>query len=139
MATLGDYLIKVGDSKLPNKYISRGTYKAAADKIIAGEFVDANGTTHVEVLPNRTLNVELTISACPAALYEDIINLITGAFINANEENLLVTAWVPKLQDYVAQECLFEDDSPAVNAIVDGKLIYEKVKIKFKGKGGAIT
>ncbi len=133
------FLLKVGNSEIPNVYISKGTYKAACDKIIAGSYQDCEGTDHFDVYQNRKLNVELKISDCTEDIYTSILSLIRANFLNVNEENIIVTAWVPKLGTHVVQECIFEDVSPNIYAIVNGKLIYQDITLKFNGKGGAVN
>ena len=133
------FLLKVGSSEIPNVYISKGTYKSSCDKIIAGSHQDANGVDHFDVLKNRKLNVELKISDCSEDTYQSLINLIRSNFINVYEENVILTAYVPKLGAHVVQECVFEDASPNIYAIVNGKIIYQDITLKFNGKGGAVN
>lgn len=136
---LGSYLIKAGATEIPAAYIAKGSYKAQLDKIVKGQYQDGNGVDHYEVLPYRKLNVSLEIPNCDATTYESIVNIVKNAFISANEENLLLTAWVPKRAAYVTQEVVFEDESPSIYAIRNGKIYYDKVKLTFKGKGGAVS
>lgn len=133
------YLLKVGNAEIPNKYISRGTYKSSCDKIVAGSHQDADGIDHFDVLKNRKLNVELKISDCTEDIYLDIISRIRANFVNVYEENVLITAFVPKLGTHVVQECVFEDASPDIHAIVNGKIIYQNIVLKFNGKGGPVN
>lgn len=133
------FLLKVGDSEIPNKYISKGTYKASVEKIIADSYQDGVGTDHFDVYPNRKLKVELKLSDCDEDTYLNIISLIRANFLNVNEENIIVTAWVPKLGAHVVQECIYEDASPNIYAISKGKIIYQDITLKFNGKGGAVN
>lgn len=133
------FLLKVGSSEIPNVYISKGTYKSSCDKIIAGSHQDADGVDHYDVYKNRKLNVELKISDCTEDIYLNIISHIRANFINQYEENVLLTAYVPKLGSYVVQECVFEDASPDIYAIVNGKIIYQNIVLKFNGKGGPVN
>ena len=133
------FLLKVGSSEIPNTYINKGTYKSSCDKILAGSHQDADGVDHFDVMKNRKLNVELKITDCPEDIYLSIINLIRSNFINMYEENVIVTAYVPKLGAHVVQECVFEDTSPNIYAIVNGKIIYQDITLKFNGKGGPVN
>lgn len=134
-----DYLIKVGsDGTLPNTYIKRGSYKAVCEKIISGQYADGLGVEHFEVLPYRKLKVEISISDCPEEIYEELLTTIRSNFINLNKENILVTAFVPKLGKHVTQECIFNDESPNVYAIVGSRLVYQSIKFVFNGIGGAV-
>lgn len=134
-----NYLIKVGGSAIPNQYIKSGTYAADVEKQVVGSYTDANGVDHFETLPYKKLNVELSISDCDAEIYESIISLIRSAIINQAEDNLIISAYVPRLNNYVTQEVIFECDMPKVHGIRNGRIIYQDVTFTFRGKGGAVT
>lgn len=133
-----NFLLKVGSTEIPNKYISRGTYKATANKQVVHQYTDANGDDHIEVLPHRKLSVSLSVSDCDAKVYNEVMQIIRNAFVNSTEERLLVTAYVPGLDKYVSQYCQLQDDSPTVFDAKSGRLIYQGINISFEGYGGEI-
>ena len=131
--TTDDYLIKIGNTKIPNAYINKDSYTAAYDFVVAGTFQDANGSTYENYFPQRKLTVSFSSSNMTKSRWDTLRGFFTSNFIS-NTEDVMATCWVPKLGEYVLQRCKVSGLIPVLHKlsnIHDG--IYGPVKITLTG------
>lgn len=131
--TTDDYLIKIGDNKIPNEYIDKDSYTATHDFVVAGTFQDANGSTYENYFPQKKLTVSFSSSNMTKSRWDTLRGYFTSNFIS-NTEDVMATCWVPKLGAYVLQRCKVSGLTPALHKlshIHDG--VYDPVRITLTG------
>lgn len=132
--TTDDYLIKLGSStKIPNSMIDKDSYSASYDKVVANKFKNANGSDYEKYYPNSKLTVQFSTSNMTKARWDAIRGYFNDNML-ANSDDVMVTAWVPKLGSYVYQRCKVTGLTPSLhkeNYRYDG--IYNPVKITLTG------
>lgn len=133
--TTSDYLIKIGDKKLPNKFIQKDSYSARLDRVLAGSYTNANGDTYEEYLPHKKLNAGFSVSPLTEAMYNEFISCFS--FIG-NTQDVNATCWIPRENRYVTQRVKVEGIDPVLIAkSIRYSGIYEGMKITLTGRGGA--
>lgn len=132
--TTEDYIVKLGSStKIPNRYIAKETYKANYDRVVAKSFTNANGSTFEKYYPNQKLTVTFQTSALTKSMMDTF-----AAYFNNNKivgtDDVLVSAWVPQIGQYVSQICKVSGLAPVINREsmrYDG--IYNPITITLTG------
>lgn len=134
--TLSDYYIKIGNTKLPNRYIAKESYQANLDFQVAGTYQNALGETHEDYFPYKKLVVRFTTSNMTQNMLETFLEYFE--FIDGTED-IMATCWVPKINDYVTQRVKVEGLSPVLNTLsTRHTAIYNGFAIAFTGRGGEV-
>ena len=132
--TTDDYIIKLGSStKIPNKYIAKDSYRASYDRIVAKNFMNANGASFEKYYPNQKLIVTFKTSALTKSMFDTFAGYFSSNRYS-NTDDVVVTAWVPQLAQYVTQRCKVTGLSPVLDresTINDG--IYNPMTITLTG------
>ena len=132
--TLSDYLIKIGNIKLPNIYIAKESYRADLELQSAGSYQNALGETHEDYFPYRRLTVSFTTSNMTGSMLEAFLQY--WDFIEGTED-VLATVWVPKINAYVTQRVQVSGLNPILNRLSTRyTAIFNGFNITLTGRGG---
>lgn len=135
--TLSDYFIKIGETKLPNKFIAKESYQADLELQSAGSYQNALGEVHEDYFPYRRLVVRFTTCNMNATLLDAFLGY--WDFIEGTED-IEVTAWVPKINNYVTQRVQVSGITPILNTLsTKHTAIFNGFNITLTGRGGTTT
>lgn len=129
------WLIKVGDYVIPtDRYVAAETYEAYANKQDLNPWTDENGELHRNALELKVLSVSFDT---PAMLTDDdlaeLIKNIDNNIVNTNEDGCYVTAFIPRLNEYVTQYGYMADIKPSIYSNADGVIKYNSIHFDFVG------
>lgn len=135
--TLSDYFIKIGETKLPNKFIAKESYQASFSPISAGTYQDALGDAHEDYFPHKQLTVRFNTCAMNGSLLETFMGYFTSNYISGTKD-INVTAWVPELNAYKTQRVSVSGLAPVLNTLSNiHTVIFDGFSITLTGRGGS--
>lgn len=128
------WLLKIGEYQFPAKYIAANTYQAYDNMQDVNPWVDENGYTHRDAVELKAIKVEFET---PAMLTDDdlseIISNIQHNIVNRNENGCYITAYIPRLNDYVTQYGYMADFQPQIYGTYGGVIHYNPIRFAFIG------
>lgn len=128
------YLIKVGEYKIPYKYIESGTYKANKNVQDSDSYRDGNGKLHREALSHIPCKAEFeTPPNLTSEEFAELMKNIKENYTNSLEKKAIVTAFIPEDDDYITQAMYMPDITPKIKAELNGKLLYDSIRLAFIG------
>ena len=127
------YLVKVGDYKIPFKYINSNTYKASMNVQDLDSYRDADGVLHRNTLSHVPCKVEFETANMFHTDFADMMGNIQRNYVNAAERKAVVSAYVPETDSYVTQDMYMPDITPTIINQFSGKLLYGSTRIAIVG------
>lgn len=129
------YLIKVGSYIIPtDKYVKADSYSVTRIVQDLDSARDANGILHRTALSHVPHKIEFET---PAMLTNtdmaDLFGNIRRNYLIAEERKLMVTAYIPELDDYVTQEMYMPDTQFTIYGNYQNKITYNAVRLAFIG------
>lgn len=130
------YLIKVGNYTIPHWFISAETYDVTRN----GQDLDSgraeSGRLHRQALDNFVPKVEFdTVPLLTDKEMESVLSNIRANYINATEQNLMASIWVPMINDYMEQEVYLPDIKFPIYFADENIVKYKNVRFEFIGYG----
>lgn len=130
----GGYLIKVGNYKIPHKYIKAESYSAYVSMQDVDPYTDANGYLHREAVELQALKIEFETPAMMTdAEFDTLMTNIEKNYIAAKERSLIITAYIPEKRTYVSQRGYLADFTPQIYWIKNGVIQYNPIRLAFIG------
>jgi hypothetical protein len=135
------YLIKVGNYIIPtDKYVKADSYSVTRIVQDLDSARDANGILHRTALSHVPHKIEFET---PAMLTNtdmaDLFGNIRRNYLIAEERKLMVTAYIPELDDYVTQKGYMADFKPQMYFADANKIQYDPVRFAFIGGVSSAT
>lgn len=128
------YLLKIGDYQVPHKYIRADTYSPYDNMQDIDDYTDANGYLHREAVDLKAIKVEFET---PAMLtnteLSEFIGNIRANFIDSKSRSVMITAYIPFLDDYVTQKGYMVDITPKMYGIFNNVIKYDPIRFAFVG------
>lgn len=128
------YLIKVGDYKIPHKYIKAKSYSAYVNMQDVDPWTDADGFVHRTAVELKALKVEFdTVPMLTNTTFEELMSNIRANYLSEKERTLNVTAYIPETNKYVTQKAYLADFTPTIYGTYGGEIKYESIRLAFIG------
>lgn len=128
------YFVKVGNYKIPLKYIESDTYNGYRSVQDLDPYRDGNGKLHRDALPHVPCKAEFETTPLMAeAEFDELMGNIENNFIDELERKANVTVYIPEKRTYITQEMYIPDIKPAVDCILNGELFYKSTRFAFIG------
>lgn len=128
------YLVKAGNYTIPLKYIKAESYSAYVSMQDLEPWTDANGYMHRNAVELKALKVEFETPAMMTNTeFSKLIKNIQANYTTAKARQLLVTAYIPELDDYVTQTAYLSDFTPTMYKATDKVIQYNPIRLAFIG------
>ena len=130
------YLIKIGDYKIPHKYIKADSYQASVNMQDLEPWTDSNGYVHREkTVELKALKVEFDTPAMLTnkQFEDDLIANIRKQFVKEVGKECYITAYIPRLARYVTQYGYMADFTPQMYQAIGNTIKYDSVRLAFIG------
>lgn len=129
------WLIKVGNYIIPSdKYIKAESYSVTRNIQDLDSYRDSNGILHRDALEHVPLKVEFETPAMLTDLtFDDFMSNIRRNYIIPKERKVMVTLYVPEINDYVTQEMYMPDPQMTMYGNYNGRIEYNPIRIAFIG------
>ena len=125
------YLIKVGNTVFPMKYIRVETYKCTPNQRIDQDSdSDATGMLHRNVLPHTRSKIEFETPQMLRGADVLAINTLLGLAGNARRD-VTITYWDHESQDYKTGKCYVPDVSYQIMRNTGDDLVYMPIRYAF--------
>lgn len=125
------YLIKVGNTIFPMKYIRAETYKCTPNqRIDQGSDSDATGALHRNVLPHTRSKIEFETPQMLRGADVLAISTLLGLVGNARRD-VTITYWDHESQDYKTGKCYVPDISYQLMRNTGSDLVYMPIRYAF--------
>ncbi len=125
------YLIKVGGTVFPMKYIRAETYKCTPNqRIDQGSDSDATGVLHRNVLPHTRSKIEFETPQMLRGADVLAISTLLGLAGNAKRD-VTITYWNHESQDYKTGKCYVPDISYQLMRNTGDDLVYMPIRYAF--------
>lgn len=128
-----DFLIKVGDYKIPYKYIKYDTWQSTLETLDLDSYRDGNADLHRNALANRKIKVEFETPHLYENNLNELMSNIHANFLTEVEQDANITAYIDELGDYVTQRCYLVNVTPKVAQNSPNGVIYQPTRIAFIG------
>lgn len=128
------FLIKVGDYIIPHSIIRAGTYQAYRNGQDLNDFINADGELDRTALEHFVIKIEFeTLPLLTNEQFGDFMSSISSNYIDVTEKKVILTAFIPELNDYMIQEAYVADIKPSVYYAGKDKVQYNQIRIAFIG------
>lgn len=125
------YLIKVGSTVFPMKYIRAETYKCTPNQRIDQDSdSDATGVLHRNVLPHTRTKIEFETPQMLRGADVLAISTLLGLAGNAKRD-VTITYWDHETQDYKTGKCYVPDISYQLMRNTGDDLVYMPIRYAF--------
>lgn len=125
------YLIKVGGTVFPMKYIRAETYKCTPNqRIDQGSDSDATGVLHRNVLPHTRSKIEFETPQMLRGADVLAISTLLGLAGNAKRD-VTITYWDHESQDYKTGKCYVPDIAYQIMRNKGDDLVYMPIRYAF--------
>lgn len=128
-----DYLVKIGDYTIPNKYIKYDSWNSTYETLDWDSYRDMAGELHRNALASRKIKVEFNTPYIRKDDFDALMAGIRGQFTNATEQCGNVTVYIDELGDYVTQKAYLVNVNPKVAQNSPTGIIYQPTRICFIG------
>ena len=126
------YLIKVGDYKIPHSWIKADAYSVVLSNQDLDSYRDCDGKLHRTALKHKIAKVEFeTPSQKTDKEMSEFLENIWNNRINETEDNVLVTAYIPKYNNYQTQEMYVPDIPFSIYYADDKEIKYNSIRMAF--------
>ena len=130
------YLIKIGDYKIPHKYIKADSYQAYVNMQDLEPWTDSNGYVHREkTVDLKALKVEFETKPLLTnkEFDEGLIANIRKQFVKPVGKECYITAYIPELSSYVTQYGYMADFTPQIYRVRGNTILYDSTRLAFVG------
>nr|DAK80925.1 MAG TPA: hypothetical protein [Caudoviricetes sp.] len=125
------YLIKVGNTVFPMKYIRAETYKCTPNQRIDQDSdSDATGMLHRNVLPHTRTKIEFETPQMLRGADVAAINALLGLAGNARRD-VTIEYWDHESQGYKTGQCYVPDVSYQIMRNAGDDLVYMPIRYAF--------
>lgn len=129
------YLLKIGSYTVDAKrFISAESYSVTRNVQDLDSYRDADGYLHRNALSHAPTKVEFKTP--PMLTNTDMAEFMTAIrsqYTNETERKVLVTAYVPELDDYTTEDMYMSDPQFDIYGSYGNKLTYKTVRFAFIG------
>ena len=136
MAGYSGYLVKIGEYTIPLSMIKADSYSAYDTMQDYDPWTDAKGQLHRDAVELKALKVEFeTRNMLNNTEFATLISSIEAQFISGKEyaHECDITAYIPRLDDYVTQRGYMADFKPQIYLADATKIIYDSCRLAFVG------
>lgn len=123
------YLIKIGNTILPHKYIKADSYSTTLIVQDLDSYRDMEGKLHRTALKHRVNKIEFST---PAMMTDkqmtEFLQLISSNYTNVEERKVTATVYVPEINDYMTQEMYIPDATFSIYGIFRDVVRYNSVR-----------
>ena len=134
----GGYLIKVGDYKVPFKYILADTFQSPLLGQDKDSYNDDDGLLHRTALSHQVLKAEWQTPPMGEEELRPLMDSIEKQYTIRREKKCMVTAWCPEIGKYVSMYCYVPDITIVVGYANENSIDYNGYRIALIGYGGKI-
>lgn len=128
------YLLKVGNYKIPHKYISASSYKAYLNSQDLDSYRDGNGVLHRNALSHQPNKIEFnTRNMLSDKEFSAFMGNIQENYTNNLERKASVTAYIPEVDKYITQDMYISDIQPEIYSADSKSIKYKEIRIAFIG------
>lgn len=128
------YLIKIGNYKLPHKYISAESYSVYKNTQDLDSYRDADGKLHRTALEHTPNKVEFdTRNMLTDVEFSILMSNIRNNYSNLTERKASVTLYIPESDSYVTQDMYMADIQPQIYLADSEKIQYKPIRFAFIG------
>lgn len=128
------YLLKIGNYKVPGKYIKADTYKAYVNMQDIDDWTDANGYLHRNALELKAIKIEFeTPPMLTNETFETFMANIRANYTNAVGRECTIEAYIPETNSYVTQKCYMADIQPQIYGTYGSVIHYDPIRFSFVG------
>lgn len=130
------YLIKVGGTEIPLKYMRAETYSVTPNQRMEWSAErDINGFLHRKTVPNMPPKIEFNTPLMTNADINALNTILSNAYTVPDERKLSVTYYDPETDSYKTHDCYMPDvkyeirNADTVNNVIN----YEQLRYAFIG------
>lgn len=128
------YLVKVGEYKIPYKFINSETYVGQRAVLDLDSYRDADGGLHREALSHVPCKAEFeTPPNLTSSEFAELMDNIRSYYIDELERKAVVSVFIPEINDYITQKMYIPDIVPTIDSELNGELIYKPIRLGFVG------
>lgn len=127
------YLLKIGDYKVPSKFIKADTFKPYVNMQDVDDWTDGDGYLHREALELKALKVEFETRPLTNITLTEFLGNIDKNIVNKTSNGCYITAYIPRYDKYYTQYGYMADIQPQVYGVFDGVIQYDPIQFKFVG------
>lgn len=130
------YLIKVGNYRIPHKYIAAETYQVTNYGQDLDSYQDTDGVLHRTALAHQAPKVEFeTRNMLDDEQMWDLLDNIKKNYTDAVEKKASVEVYIPELHKYVTNDMYMADFSPKIYLASDREIKYQNTRMAFISYG----
>lgn len=128
------YLLKIGDYKVPMKFMKPSTYKTYDNMQDLSPWTDGYGYLHRDAVELKALKVEFeTVDMLTNTQFEELMSNLRANFIKPAERGCNITAYIPIYNDYLTQYGYMADCTPSIYGTYGNEIHYNSVRLAFIG------
>lgn len=132
MAKYDGYLLMLGNTKFPMKYIKAGTYKSSPNqRTELKAYTNAQNKLIRQTSPKYRSKVEFETPPLFLDELEEIRQMINKATINAVERKGIVKYFNEEDLRYKTMTCYMPDIEYTTKDDLSGQLLYEPIRLAF--------
>ncbi len=131
----GGYLLKIGDYKVPQKFMKAESYKAYVNMQDVDDYTDANGYLHRNAVKLKVAKIEFeTPEMLSDTEFRELMSNIQKGYLIPKARQCEITAYIPEYGDYVTQTAYLADLEPQIYWTKANTLIqYKPIRFAFIG------
>lgn len=128
------FLLKIGDYTFPHKYIRADSYSAYDNTQHIDPWADSDGYEHLNAVLLKAIKVEFeTPAMLTNTQLAEIMQNISANYIKEKDRTVMVTAYIPFIDDYVTQVAYLADPTPSIYGIFKNVIKYNPIRFAFIG------
>lgn len=128
------YLLKIGNYRVPDKYVKADTYKAYVNMQDIDDWTDANGYLHRNAIDLKAIKIEFeTPPMMTNVTFEAFMSNIRANYTNTVGRECMINAYIPESDSYVTQKCYMVDIQPQIYGTYNGVITYDSIRFSFVG------
>lgn len=127
------YLIKIGNTQIPNKYIAIESFKVTKHTQDIDSYRDATGVLHRNVLSHRVMKAEFTTPTMYASDVNALMTIINSKYTDSATKTATVEFYDAETNSYTSMTSYVPDIEFNVKENSPRGLIYNPVRIAFIG------
>lgn len=129
------FLLRIGDYIVPtDRFVAAESYEASVNMQDVDPWTDENGFLHRNAIDLKALSVSFNT---PGMLTDDELSEflanIDNNIIDKTENGCYITAYIPRINDYVTQYGYMTDIQPQLYGVFDGVIKYNPIQFSFVG------